>query len=186
MEKRAAEDRERRLQEETLAYSERMKATGGMAASGSTQPPFSAQEVSGTGLPGTEEMRRRFEHFAATIAEDSGAAKVWAKVLKDFKGAPAKDWHIPTGFQERFAPEEKRLMDCLFVRSAKDAAEALDRATWHSKIFGFVNTTVCELWARQLYSTEVGSAKVKRQADWLKPRADNRGWKSKVDFDMPD
>ena len=245
MEKRAAEDRVRRLQEETLAYSERMKEMSGMAAAGSTQPLPSVQEVSGTGLPGTAEMRRQFEQFAAKVAEDSGAAKargrapeeqpaqrrensissdqkisellarcehasqnpaqVWAKVLKEFKDVPGKDWHMPTGFQERLAPEvlsrvyigvttcvafinklleEKQLMDCLFVQSTKDAAEALDRAILHDKIPGFVNTTVCELWARQLYSTEVGFAKVKRQADWLKPRADKGGWKSKVDFDM--
>ena len=57
-------------------------------------------------------------------------------------------------------------MDCLFVQSTKDVAVALIRAIRHGKIPGSVNTTVCELWARQLYSTEVG------------------GWTSKVDFDM--
>ena len=57
-------------------------------------------------------------------------------------------------------------MDGLFVQSTREVAVALIRAIRHGKIPGSVNTTVCELWVRQLYSTEVGV------------------WTSKVDSDM--
>ena len=52
-------------------------------------------------------MRRQFEQLAAKVAKDSGVAKVWANVFKDFMDVPAKDWQMSTGFQERLAQEEK-------------------------------------------------------------------------------
>ena len=52
-------------------------------------------------------MRRQFEQLAAKVAKDSGVAKVWANVIKDFMDVLAKDLHMSTGFQERLAQEEK-------------------------------------------------------------------------------
>ena len=132
-------------------------------------------------------------------------ADQWAQVLRSFRKIPPDDRGMPSDFKERLAPEvlsgiyvgnarfaevarrflqEHGLEECLYARSLRDAAEAIDAAVLDDSIPDLINQVFLELLVRQAYAIMIGFQQCRCKSDWLKPKTNQGNWKSKVDFDI--
>ena len=145
------------------------------------------------------ELLQRCEKAGRSTADQ------WTQVLRSFRKIPPDEWGMPIDFKERLAPEvlsriyvgnvrfaeearrflqEHGLEECLYARSLRDAAEAIDAAVLDDSIPDLINQVFLELLVRQAYAIMIGFQQCRCKSDWLKPKTNQGNWKSKVDFDI--